>query len=298
MHPPALRSFRQTSHFLLLTGMLILTSTCTKYDDKLITGNVPPPDGTIDSATILLYIHRTYVHVIGREPLNTELQQARQLLSQNNFSTDDRKQYLDQLLAKPEYYRNQYNTSRGEYLQQYDSLDFETQLFIFNQLLQQPEYAPFYGLIQHEINRLNAIKNALNDLSNGTLDHKGMLRRMVDNYFYDQINMGTENFVISTFQHFLFRYPTASELSNAKTMVDGNTAVLFLQFGKNKNDYLNIFFNTPDFYEGQVRYVYRKYLYRDATPAEMAHYGKMYRETGNYKVLLREVLSLPEFAGL
>ena len=32
--------------------------------------------------------------------------------------------------------------------------------------------------------------------------------------------MGTENFVVAMFQHFLLRYPTDSELESAKDMVD------------------------------------------------------------------------------
>lgn len=278
--------------------LLCMIASCSKYDDTYINGNVPPPDRTIDSATINLYITKAYINLIGREPIQNEMQQAKSILIQNNFSLDDRKQFVDAILAKQEYIRNQYNVCRIEYLQNYDSADIEQQLFVFDNLLTQPQYAPFYDLINYEKNRLVLLKNSANELYAGTLNQKGMLKRMADNYFYDQINMGTENFVVSTFQNFLFRYPSDAELANGKTMVDGNTATIFLQLGKSKTDYLNIFFDTPDYYEGQVRFIFKKYLFRDASPAEIAYYGNVYKSSGNYKNLQREIFSLPEYAGL
>jgi hypothetical protein len=132
----------------------------------------------------------------------------------------------------------------------------------------------------------------------GVIDYREMLIRCVNNYFYDQVNMGTENFVISTFQNFLFRYPDSTELSRAKLMVDGLSSTSFFQIGQTKYDYIHIFFNSTDYYEGQVRYVFKKYLFREPSPAEIAYYADMYKSSNSFKNMLKEILSLDEYAGI
>jgi hypothetical protein len=219
-------------------------------------------------------------------------------LLNNNFSQANRKIFIQSLLAKPDYNRNQYNIARVEYLQNLDSTEIEGQLYLFQLLLSQPQYAPFYDMLNKEIARLNELKATVNDMNAGTLDYRGMLKRCVNNYFYDQINMGTENFVVSTFQNFFFRYPTTAELTNGKLMVDGVSATLFLQIGKSKNDYINIFFGTDDFYEGQVRNIFKKYLLREPSPAEINYYAGVYKSNNSYKKLQEEIFSLDEYAGV
>lgn len=270
---------------------------CNKTEDILIEDNIPPPDHTIDSNTIQIYINKAYINILGREPLASEKSAGVALLN-NNFSQANRKIFIQSLLAKPDYNRNQYNIARVEYLQNLDSTEIEGQLYLFQLLLSQPQYAPFYDMLNKEIARLNELKATVNDMNAGTLDYRGMLKRCVNNYFYDQINMGTENFVVSTFQNFFFRYPTTAELTNGKLMVDGVSATLFLQIGKSKNDYINIFFGTDDFYEGQVRNIFKKYLLREPSPAEINYYAGVYKSNNSYKKLQEEIFSLDEYAGV
>lgn len=282
----------------LFALLIVFVASCSKKEDVIIPGNVPPPDHTIDSATLEIYLNKVYINILGREPINNEKADGLQILKQDNFSAANRKQFLDVVFGKPEYNRNLYNVARIEYLQNLDSTEIEYQIYLFNLLLQQPQYAPFYDALNAEVSRLNTLKAIMPDLTAGTLDHKGMLKRCVDNYFYDQINMGTENFVVSTFQNFLFRYPTTAELTNGKTMVDGLNANLFLQIGRNKNDYIRIFFDSDDYYEGQVRYIFRKYLFREPLPEEIGYYANIYKSTNDYKKLQKEFFATNEYAGL
>ena len=110
--------------------------------------------------------------------------------------------------------------------------------------------------------------------------------------------MGSENFVVSTYQNFLFRYPTNAELAAGKNIVDGNTSVVFLKVGKSKYDYIKIFFGTDDYYEGQVRYIFKKYLFREPSSAEIYLYSDIYKSTNDYKELEKAVFSLDEYAGV
>lgn len=285
----------------LFAVVLFCLASCKKetdYKDVIIPGNVPPPDYSIDSATINIYVNKAYINIIGREPVGNERSSALVILRQNNFSVADRRQFVQGLLNRPEVNTNLVNLARSEYLGNTDSLDIAGQIFVFQNALTHPELASLYDIIHFELNRLDTLQNTLHDMNAGTCNFREMLRRTTNNYFYDQLNMGTENFVISTFQNFLFRYPTNYELAECKIMVDGQNSLAFLQTGKNKNDYLGIFFRTNDFYEGQVRYIYKKYLFREPNSAEMAYYASIYKANDNYKDLQAEVFSLNEYAGI
>jgi hypothetical protein len=192
---------------ILFFALLLSIASCSKTEDITIKDNVPPPDGTIDSTTIDIYINKCYINILGREPVGNEKSAAKNILSQNNFSVADRKQFLQTFYTTNEYKRNQYNVTRNDYLRNVDSVEVYYQKLIFENLITQPQYAPFYDLLSGEIARLNLLLSINNDMATGTLDYKGMLKRCTYNYFYDQINMGTENFVVSTYQNFLFRYP-------------------------------------------------------------------------------------------
>lgn len=286
---------RKSFYALLL---LVVVAACNKTEDITIPGNVPPADKSIDSATIQLYVNKVFINVLGREPIGTEKTDALVILKQNNFSVDDRKQFLTTLFARPEYNSNLYKVISVEYLQNLDSTEIAGQIALYQYFLTLPDYTPFYDVLNYEIGRLQQLKTVVPDMDASTLNYKGMLKRCVNNYFYDQINMGTENFVVSTFQNFLFRYPVNAELQSGETMVNGANATLFLQLGKTKQDYINIFFDSDDYYEGQVRFIFKKYLFREPTSAEIAYYGNIYKSTGDYKKLQGTFFSLDEYAGI
>ena len=282
----------------IVTACIFFIASCSKTNDVIVPGNIPPPDHTIDSATIEIYLNKVYINLLGREPVGNEKSDGMLLLRQNNFSETTRQQFLESIFAKPDYLSNLFTVANHEYLSDLDSVEVANQIALYNLLLSQPQYAPFYDVLQYEIDRMEVLLQTRQDLITQIIDYRQMLQRCTNNYFYDQINMGTENFVISTFQNFLFRYPTDAELANGKTMVDGNNSVLFLQLGKSKTDYLNIFFSSNDYYEGQVRNTFRKYLFREPTSAEEAYFSEIYKQGGEYKSLQKVVLALDEYAGI
>lgn len=284
--------------FLLYVLISTFIYSCTKTEDIIIKDNVPPDDETVDSSVSQIYVNKAYINILGREPLSAEKSAGVAMLRADNFSLASRKTFIQSILAKPEYNRGLFNTARIEFLQNTDSTEVAVQIYIFQQLLAQPQYAPFYDVLNAEVARLQALQSTVIDMDAGILDFRGMLKRCVSNYFYDQINMGTENFVVSTFQNFFFRYPTASELTSGKAMVDGISTTLFLQIGQSKANYIDIFFDTDDYYEGQVRYIFKKYLFREPTSAEINLYAGVYKSTGSYKKLQEEFFSLDEYAGL
>ena len=167
-----------------------------------------------------------------------------------------------------------------------------------NLLLLDPQYAPFYTQLQAEITKLEAVLAIPADLNAGTLDVIGMQKRLSFNRIYDNINMGTQNFVVSLFQNFLSRYPTEAEREAAERMVDGFSSIVFLEIGESKSDFVDIFFRSRDYFEGQVRQMFVQNLFREPTSQELESLTITFRGDSDYQALQKHVLSMDEFVGI
>ena len=285
--------------FFLVVILNLLIVGC-KKDDELVVipGNQAPPDYTISSIVKENYINKVYISVLGRKPDSTELSSGLLLINQHNLSDLDREAFLDEVFAKPAYNQRLYEIASVKLLTRFDTSAITQMIAVYQFLLTDSTYAPVFGLINTEIARLQLLKTIPADLNNGTLTIIGMHRRLIDNYFYDQINMGTENFVVSTFQHFMDRYPTDNELEQSTSMVDGLSAVIFFTSGNTKAEYMSIIFNTNNYFESEVRELYIRYLFREPTSAEMTTYSTTYKTDLDYKKLQKTILSLNEYVGI
>ncbi len=277
---------------------ILMHNSCKKEEIILIEDNQAPPDSTIEVVLIENYVNRSYIALLGRKPDNVEFAAGVSTLTSSKFSMASRQVFLDGIINQGEYYFNLYTQSKSRYLLGVDTADIQENIYVFNILLQDPQNAAIYPQIIDERDRLQLLLEIPDDLEGGALDVKGMYRRMVYNYVYDQINMGSQNFVISCFQHFLLRYPTSSELQQAENMVNGLSGVLFLMQADSKIEFLDVFFNSTDYYEGQVRDVFRKFLYREPIIQEVNALAGNYESSGSYSSLLKTVLSSDEYAGL
>src|ERR1051326_3118518 len=196
----------------------ILFSACKKDKEIIIGDNTAPPDATIPNVTKENYVNKAYISLLGRKPSDTELSVGENILNQHNLSSADRSQMLDTILAKPGYNQRLYDICISTYLNNMDTAQITQNIALFGYLLTQPQYQSQWAQIQIEQTKLIKLKSSVIDLNAGTLDEIGLQKRATNNYFYDQINMGTENFVNSMFQHFFYRYPTDDELSHSENM--------------------------------------------------------------------------------
>jgi hypothetical protein len=283
---------------LFYTALIVLLASCTEKEELIVPGNTPPQDNTIGNVYRENYINKTYISVLGRKPTDTEYISAKQKMSSNGFVKSERELFVSDVLAKNEYYRRIYDIAKAELLNNTDSTDIQTFIMVFDAFLLDTSYQALWPVITIERNKLIALKNAPSDFANGTINIVGLYKRCVNNYFYDQINMGTENFVVSMFQHFLFRYPTTAELESGKKMVDGFSAYLFYQEGTTKDDFINIFFSADAYYQGRAQDLYKRYLYRNPSPTEQQEATSKYKSTNNYKELQKIILTSDEFVGL
>ncbi len=206
---------------------------------------------------------------------------------------------LDAVVQNPEYKNKVLEYNALKLINSpFDTSAIQEQLYVLNVLILDPQYAPFVDIIQEMIDEYNVLLTTPSQFRNGTIDMQEMHRRLVTNDIYDQINMGSFNYVLSMFNNFLFRDPSADEHNAGITMVDGFVAVLFYETANSKEDFIDIFLHSDDYYEGQVRELYARYLFRDPSSEEQGYHSVRYKQSRNYERLQIDILSTDEFAGL
>ena len=224
---------RFLSTSLLLLFSLTLFNCCKKYEEKVVPDNVAPPDFTVSSVIMETYVNKVYISVLGRKPLESEYNSGFQTIRGGNLSDSTRSIFLNDVMSKAEYYPHIYNLARQDLLNDLDTAEITNMILLFTSFLPLPEYADYVEQLQKEIDRLVAVRQIPTHIAGGSpYAIADMHQRLVNNYFYDQLNMGTFNFVTSSFEHFLYRSPTESELSGASKMVDGMVGTLFFNSGK------------------------------------------------------------------
>ncbi len=284
--------------WLPLVLMLAIFSSCTKHEEVLIPNNVPPPDSTLSSIVIETYVNKAYISVLGRKPSDTEKAEGITLLESAALSQTSREAFIQSVLDKPEYYENLYKNYYTYLLVNFDTAQITLNIETLRFLVTQPQYASIVDLLNYEIARFEELRDVYYNLADGNISVVEMQRILVYNAFYDQLNMGTENFILSSFEHFLSRYPTDAELAEATKIVDGLSGVLFYEIGTSKEDFLDIFFTSEDYYGGQVKLIFEGYIFRSPTSEESAYYTTYYKNTGDYKGLLKKVLTTDEYVGI
>lgn len=264
----------------------------------MVPDNTLPPDGTISNIVVESYVNRAYISVLGRKAEPDEFASAEVTLRADNLSPTNREAFLQTIIGTDEYYDNLFEVGRSLYMNSIDTTDIQDQIFLFGLLLQDPQYADIYPVIIDERNRMELVLDIPADLKSGSLNVVEMHNRLIYNYIYDQINMGTQNFVISMFQNFLLRYPSGEELENSELMINGFPSQIFLESGRDKMDFMRIFFESGDYYEGQVRDAYSRFLFREPDTEEKESLSTEFKDTNDYAGLLITILSTDEYIGL
>jgi hypothetical protein len=284
------------NHFLWVGILSVFLFSCTKTETLVVDNNTPPPDQTPKSFNREAYLNRVFISLIGRKPTNTEQASAYALVPAVAPTQSQLEAMLETVFLNPGYLARSYDNARIDLLNNLDTAEITNILATFDQIINSTNDPIVIDQVNREKIRLQEMLTIPADLSNGTLDRRGLHRRCIHNWFYDQINMGTANFVISSFQNFLFRPPTTSEQAQGISMVDGFSGTLFLSAGNSKTDYLTIFFNSQHYAEGQVKDAFRRYLFREPTANELSSYTVELFTDWNYNRLVKKLLSSTEYA--
>lgn len=276
--------------YILLTFMLI---SCTKYEIEEVSGNTAPDEILATQVMKEAYVNRLYISLTGRKASSSEFDSAMDELG-TSADISSREAVVNLVFSTEDYTIRLYDIARGDYL---ESLDTSVIRSDYNQVVFALQTAT--GPTREYLLEAKAEFEALLEIPEGLIDHSidvtEMYRRVVNNVYYDDINMGSENFVVATFQNFLFRYPTNVELENGTTMVDGQPSSVFLKAGNSKEDFIDIFFDTDDYAEGIVINLFRKYLFREPSTEEMYTWTNEFLLNKDFSQIQKSILTSDEY---
>jgi hypothetical protein len=280
----------------LFIGLLILS--CNKTEEKIIPDNNPPADNTIPASLRINFINKVYISLIGREPETAEFNAADLTLRNSNFSSASRKTIVQEILNQDAFLDREFEIYRNDLISGVDTAEISELITTFEFLLTNSTYMQQWPLIEIEKARLISLRNVGSELKNGTISLIEMQRRCVDNFYFDQLNMGSLNFVIACFQNLLLRNPTQFEQTEGVKMLDGFNGILFLQTGESKAQFQQIFFQSDDYFAGQIKLNYLRFMLRLPSSEEEVLYSSRLKSDGNIKTILIDLLSSDEYAGI
>lgn len=198
---------------------------------------------------------KTIRNLIGRNLTDLETQKYCRI--------DNKIAFWDSIISLPGFIEHNYPILRFEYLQGADDAVITEALIDFDQvrLFQGPQ-GKLVG--EPEFQKLLKVFNIPKEYNKGQISLEEVQRRLMNNYIYDQINMGTNNFVNTVFAYLVGRTPTISELENGIAICEKYTGKqLFFQVGNNREDLLEILTSNDNYFEYQTKFWMEKIYFKE-----------------------------------
>ena len=200
--------------------------------------------------------------LLGRPLTNLELLSLQETV--DSSKTINKRTIVERIIGMSGFQLFVDDIFRSEYLQGALFDQIESSQLDFDLLRVIHEQSDEYELYQLEYNRLDTLRKLILSLETERVNLKMLQKAYLNNYIYDKINMGDDNFISSTFQYILLRKPTGYELNEGKKMYHNSACgVLLLNRGCNIDDYLNILLNSDHYLESQIRFWYQRLRHKE-----------------------------------
>jgi len=293
---------------------MTILSSCRK--EETIPNNKPPYYDEIPTVLIENYVNRIFIDLLGREPLDIEMEEEVKYLRDNDLQMEFRDSLITKLMTKSTldtaigdssaiykiaYYHRIYDMTKArmiegasnEYIQEEIS---EIEQLILNDSLMGGNQSSI-DKKRFAVNKLKKIISSENQYMNGDIEISEVYARMLYNPIYDEINMNTFNFVNASFDDLFFRFPTDEEFDNGFNMIENDESrLLFNLPGQNKLDYIGILTNSRESYEGMINWVYLTMLSRESTTLEKGQIMEKFFYDHDLQEVQKRVLMTDEYA--
>ena len=296
--------------------LVIITTVFSCKKEETIPNNKPPYYDEISTMLIENYVNRIFIDLIGREPLDIEMEEEVQYLRDNDLQMEYRDSLITKLMTntsldtaigdsttiyKVAYYHRTYDMCKARMIEgaanEYILQEISTlEQAILNDSLMGGNQQ---GIDQKrfEVNKLKKVISSEKEYMNGDIEINEVYARLLYNSVYDEINMNTFNFVNASFDDLFSRFPTAEEFDNGFNMIEKDEArLLFNLPGQNKGDYIEILTNSREFYEGMINWVYLSMLSRIPSTLEKGEIMETFFYQHNLQRLQKRVLMTDEYA--
>ncbi len=299
---------------LFLCCSLMIMFSCKKTETiegtTIADNNSPYYDG-IPTVQVQNYVNRIFIDLIGREPLDSEMEFEVNKLRDNSLSFEARDTLITKLLEdetfldgdtsyKHAYYQRTYELFKVRMLEGASDADIiRERNMIAGNLVRDSIAGDYYNLALNlrRIEKLNNVLLINEEYRNAEIDIQEAFARLLDNVVYDKINMNTFNFLNAAFNDLFGRFPTAEEFDIGFDVIEfdipGN---LFGEYAANKGDFVQVLVNTEEFDEGIIRWTYGTLMAREPTSEEVYEALEEFKDTKDLQALQLSLLRTDEYA--
>lgn len=296
--------------FTTIIGAFLLLGAC-KPDLAIMENNKAPAYDKVPTVVVKNYVNRLFIDLIGREPLDAEMDSLSTLLKNDNLHTETRLAIVRDLQFDTTfiegdssytiaYFKRFYDLCKVRLLEGLSNGEINQRIGIYQSgYVKDSLNGNTEGMAEKQvaIDKLEAIKKAEEEYRHGEIELKEVYRRMIDNSFYDFINMNTFNFVNATFDDLYHRYPTQHEFDVAFDIIEYNqSSLIFGEPAQNKEDYINILTDTREFYQGMIIWAYKTLLSREPTSYETLDLMEDFIEDHDFQKVQQQIVITDEYA--
>ena len=299
---------------IFLCCSFLFMNSCKKtetIEGTTITDNDSPYYDGVPTVQVQNYVNRIFIDLIGREPLDTEMEFEVNKLRANDLSFEARDTLITKLLEdetfldgdtsyKHAYYQRTYELFKVRMLEGASDADIiRERNMIAGNLIRDSIAGDYYRLALNlrKIEKLNDVLFINKEYRDGNIEIQEAFARLLDNAVYDKINMNTFNFLNASFNDLFSRYPTAEEFNIGFDVIEydipGN---LFGEYAANKGDFIQVLVNSEEFDEGIIRWTYGTLLAREPTSEEVYEAMSLFKESNDLQQLQLSLLRTDEYA--
>jgi hypothetical protein len=293
--------------------LIAVASICTscKKDPEIIGNNDAPYYDEVTTLLVRNYVNRIYIDMIGREPLDIEMERDVQYLKDNDLAVPYRDSIILRLQTDTSFIEGDSSYTDAYHEWFYKSVKVrmvegasEAEIYeILNPIIADRMEAVDAGdsataadLFQ-KIKRMRDLLQAGELYRDDSIDIRGMYRIMIHNAVYNKINMNTFNFVNASFDNMFYRFPTAPEFFAGYEMVENNNPeILFGISGQNKQDYIQILIHSREFSEGLLTWIYTGLLQRQPASYEASQQMETFFFDHDVQRVQRSLMVTNEYA--
>lgn len=268
--------------------------------EQIISGNEPPPDPTVENILLENYLNSCYLNLIGRLPEAAEFQADFAFLKKNNVAAADRQTFLNKLIALPAYRTVQFKFENLWLVQgkadDQGYIDYLRDLFTAQ--LADPDFAIQHDKLQRDLDRINLLDEAKEAWLAGQISYLELQNRLCDNRIFMYENNPNLSWMEVCCARFLLREATGIEKQAFNEAANTLETILWGKTARNFDEFKALFFASPEFFEGQVRLLFLRFIYREPSADELSTYTKLYQQSADFPALQRAVLASDEFLGI
>lgn len=267
----------------------------------------------IPSLLLSNYVNRAYIDLIGREPIDHEMDAEVITLKATNAEYQTRLDMLMKLQEATDFVEGDSSYKKAYYHWFYESAKARTiegaSSYEINQPLGNFKFAlekvladsifnqQAYDRLTAGIERIENLIDAEEEYENAEIGIDEVYARMINNAIYDRINMNSFNFINAVFDNLFFRFPTEAEFEQAYQMVEfSETGNLFGESGSSKDDFIEIIVNSREFYEGLIIWAFNSLLARNPDSQETYALIKDFINDKNFQKVQRAIMLTDEYA--